>query len=254
MKRVLIAILLAPLLAFANPIDDNCTQFVVQGAPVSKLTNTQYICKGNYAIHYRYDTRTPEFVVEHVTKEVITGPAKRKDDFRADPAIPPQHQSVLSDYAGFPYDRGHLAPGANNNKTDLMMSESFFLSNMMPQVPNNNRGIWKQLETYIRDWVMEGKDIYLVTGTFYTSPYQTIGNNKVGIPSHIWKVVIDRTSGKTIGFFMPNAPLPVPDLPKYATSVKVIEQYTGINFMPKLPANLQSIEETFNIKDWSGLH
>jgi endonuclease G len=254
MKKILIAILLAPLLVLANPIDDSCPQFVVQGAPVSKLTNTQYLCKGNYAIHYRYDTKTPEYVVEHVTKDVITGTAKRKDDFRPDPAIPTQYQSQLSDYTGFPYDRGHLAPGANNNKTDQMMSESFFLSNMMPQVPNNNRGIWKQLEGYIRNWVMEGKDIYLVTGTFYSNPYQTIGNNKVGIPSHIWKVVVDRTTGKTIGFFMPNAPLPVQDLPKYAVSVKQIEAYTGINFMPKLPDNLHHIEDTFNVNDWSGIH
>jgi endonuclease G len=253
MKKLLLALLFVPLLAFGNPIDDKCPQFVLRGAPVSKLTNTQYICKTNYAIHYRYDTRTPEYVVEHVTKEAITGPAKRKDDFRADPAVPPQYQSVLSDYAGFPYDRGHLAPGANNTQSAEIMSESFFLTNMMPQVPNNNRGIWKQLEEYIRDWVEEGKDIYLVTGTYYAPGYQTIGNNKVGVPTHIWKVIIDRQKGKTIGFFMPNAPLPVVDLPKYAVSVEQIEQTTGINFMPQLPANLSNVEKTFNLADWSKL-
>lgn len=254
-KLVTIILLFAATLAVANPIDDNCPQFVLQGAPISKLDkNTQYICKTNYAIHYRYDTRTPEYVVEHVTKEVISGPAKRKDDFRPDPAIPPQYQSVLSDYAGYPFDRGHLAPGANNNLNDAIMSESFFLSNMMPQVPNNNRGIWKQLETYIRNWVMEGKDIYLVTGTYYGPGYGTIGANKVGIPTHVWKVVVDRTSGRSIGFFMPNAVLPVQDLPNYATSIDQIEKHTGINFMPKLPASKKAVESSFNINDWSGLH
>ena len=137
MKKLLIALLLLPLIALANPIDDKCPQFVLRGAPISQLTNTQYICKTNYAIHYRYDTKTPEYVVEHVTKEAISGPAKRKDDFRPDPDIPKQHQSQLTDYAGQPYDRGHLAPGANNTQNDNIMSESFFLSNMMPQVPNN---------------------------------------------------------------------------------------------------------------------
>jgi len=253
MKKLLFALLLLPVLALANPIDDKCPQFVLRGAPISQLTNTQYICKTNYAIHYRYDTKTPEYVVEHVTKEAISGPAKRKDDFRPDPAIPAQHQSLLSDYAGFPYDRGHLAPGANNTQNDIIMSESFFLSNMMPQVPNNNRGIWKQLETYIRNWVLEGKDIYLVTGTYYAQGYQTIGANKVGIPTHVWKVIVDRQKGKAIGFFMPNTALPVADLPKYAVAIEQIEKMTGINFMPQLPAQLAGVEKTFNLTDWSGL-
>lgn len=52
---------------------------------------------------------------------------------------------------------------------------------------------------------------------------------------------------------MPNAALPVADLPKYAVSVEQIEQATGINFMPQLPANLANVEKTFNKADWSGL-
>ncbi len=140
MKKLLLALLFVPLLAFGNPIDDKCPQFVLRGAPVSKLTQTQYICKTNYAIHYRYDTKTPEYVVEHVTREAISGPAKRKDDFRPDPDIPKQHQSQLSDYAGQPYDRGHLAPGANNTQNDIIMSESFFLSNMMLQRWTDHNG------------------------------------------------------------------------------------------------------------------
>ena len=99
MKKLLLAILLLPLALLANPIDDNCPQFVLHGAPVSKITNSQYLCKTNYAIHYRYDTKTAEYVVEHLTVEAIKGPAKRKDDFRPDPAIAKEHQSQLADYA-----------------------------------------------------------------------------------------------------------------------------------------------------------
>ena len=95
MKKFLLAVLLAPVLAWANPIDDACPQFALRGAPVSQLQPgiTQYLCKQNYAIHYRYDTKTAEYVLEHITPASITGPAKRKDDFRPDPAIPKQHQS-----------------------------------------------------------------------------------------------------------------------------------------------------------------
>ena len=254
MKKFLLLLLL-PFAALANSIDDHCAQFVLRGAPVSPIkSNDQYICKGNYAIHYRYDTKTAEYVVEHITLPTITGTAKRKDDFRPDSAIPKQHQSQLSDYAGFPFDRGHLSPGADNNQNDQMMSESFFLSNMVPQVPNHNRGIWKQLETAVRGWVKEGKDIYVVSGTIYAPGYQTIGANRVGIPTHMWKVVVDRKGAKAIAFIFPNQPLPVADLPKFATTIAEVERATGINFHPQLPEQLKHLETTKpNLNDWSGL-
>ena len=255
MKKLLL-LLLVPFAALANPIDDQCPQHVLRGAPVSSITaNTQYLCKTNYAIHYRYDTKTAEYVVQRITMENISGPAKRKDDFRPDPAVPKQHQSQLSDYAGNPFDRGHLSPGADNTQNALVMSESFFLTNMVPQVPNHNRGIWKQLETAVRGWVKEGRDIYVASGTIYAPGYQTIGANRVGIPTHIWKVVVDRKNSKSIAFIFPNAPLPVKDLPKYAVSIGQVEQATGINFMPLLtPTQKQVLEDTPpNLGEWSGL-
>ncbi len=258
MNKVLVtlATLLVAATVWANPIDDQCPQHVLRGAPVSQLQpgTTQYLCKTNYAIHYRYDTKTAEYVVQHITMANISGPAKRKDDFRPDPSVPKQYQSTLADYAGFPFDRGHLSPGADNTQNDTVMSESFFLSNMVPQVPNHNRGIWKQLETAVRNWVKEGKDIYVVSGTIYSQGYQTIGAGQVGIPTHMWKVIVDRKSAKAIAFLFPNAPLPVKDLPKYAVTVATIEQYTGLNFHPQLPAQLQHIEtDPVDLSLWSSL-
>ena len=240
----------------ANPIDDKASQFVVNGAPISKIVkDTQYIIKKNYAIHYRYDTKTAEYVVEHPTLEKINGKSKRKDDFRPDPEIAKQHQSLLSDYAGNPFDRGHLVPAGDNTQNDDVMSESFFLSNMVPQVPNHNRGIWKQLETAVRNWVIEGKDVYVITGTFYNKGYKEIGNNKVGIPDYMWKVIVDAKSNKAIAFMFPNAPLPVEDLHKYIVSISEIEVKTGINFNPKLPEKQQNELEKSKAdqKDWSSL-
>ena len=242
--------------AWANPIDDQCPQHVLLGAPISKIKqNTQYICKINYAIHYRYDTRTAEYVVEHVTIEGTTGTFKRKDDFRPDPAIPAQHNASLKDYAGHPYDRGHLAPAGNNTQNEEVMSESFFLSNMVPQVPNHNRGIWKQLETFVRDWVVDhGMDIYVISGTVYNKEFKTIGEGRVGVPDQLWKVIIDRKEGKAIAFIFPNTALPVEDLPKYATTVEAVEKLTGINFMPKLPKEKAKVEKTIpDLNKWPKL-
>jgi endonuclease G len=255
--KFLIGLVAITTLVFANPIDDKASQFVVNGAPVSKIVkDEQYLIKKVYAIHYRYDTKTAEYVVEHPSKEDILGGSKRQDDFRPDPEVPNKHQSQLSDYAGNPYDRGHLVPAGDCTKNAETMSESFFLTNMVPQVPNHNRGIWKQLETCVRNWIVDGgKDLYVISGTIYNKDYKTIGGNKVGVPDYLWKIIIDKKTNKSISFLFPNAPLPVEDLPKYIVSISEIEVKTRIDFNPKMSASQQKEFEASKAdqKDWSGL-
>jgi endonuclease G len=255
MKKLLLLLLL-PLTVAANPIDDKCPQFAVYGAPVSQITDAEYLCKANYAVHYRNDTKTAEYVVEHVTKEAIHGGAQRANDFHPDDQLPQQYQSRLNDYAGQPYDRGHLAPAGDNTQNDAIMSESFAMSNMVPQVPNNNRGIWNHLEGLVRIWVDEGKDIYVVTGTFYQhGNHKAIGKDHVGIPTHLWKAVYDHTNKRSIAFLIPNDALPVNSLPNYAMSVFQLESIVGgIDIMPNLTDDERnSIEHVALPKYWKGL-
>jgi endonuclease G len=255
LRIILTTLFLYTTSLWANPIDDKCPQFVVRGAPVSSIhANDQYLCRMNYAVHYRYDTKTAEYVVEHVTKESVSGKAKRKDNFHPDSEIPKEHAAQLSDYDKT-YDRGHLAPAGDNTQNDEIMSQSFLLSNMVPQVPNNNRGIWKQLETFVREWVLENNmDLYVVSGTIYSNSSKTIGANKVGVPDKLFKVIVDKKTGHAIAFIFPNAALPVGDLPKYATSIETVEKATGINFMPLLPDNLKKIKSTApDLKQWPDL-
>jgi endonuclease G len=231
MKKLLllVAFALTPLFASAQ-IAKECPQFTVNGTPVypAKLGD-QEICHINYALLHRCDVKGPIAVFEHLTVDKITGGFKRQDDFRPDPKVFPQCQSTLKDYAGQPYDRGHMSPAGNNTQSKEIMSESFFLSNMVPQVPNNNRGIWKQLETWERDWAMAGGDFYIISGPVFMPNHKTIGNG-VGVPDGLYKIIIERTSGRVMAYMMPNAPLPVADLPKYQTTMTAVEQATGIQF------------------------
>jgi endonuclease G len=93
-------------------------------------------------------------------KKTIT---KRKDNFRSDPKVK-TGSAALSDYKGSGYDRGHLAPAADFKWSATAMSESFYMSNMSPQVPGFNRGIWKNIESTVRNWAVENDEIYIVTG------------------------------------------------------------------------------------------
>lgn len=255
MKKILVSLLLlASLQVFANPIDDSCPQHVIHGAPVSILSNTstQYICRTGYAVHYDYSTKVSEYAVEKVTKASIVGKATRKDDFREDPSVPAQFRATLKDYQASGYDRGHMAPAADFYYSPEAMSESFYLTNMMPQVPGNNRGIWKYLETYTRAWAEAYGEAYVITGTIFSPSKAVIGNN-VKVPSHVYKIVYIPSVEKVIAFNFPNEKLPVEDLPKYVVSVVDIESKTGLKFFPKLPLVKQSIKtQRANFKEWAG--
>lgn len=256
MKNCIILAVLALFVTdlHANPVNEQCPEFVAHSAPVTSLdeSNTQYLCRLNYAVHYRNDTKVAEWVAERITVEDVRGPAKRRNNFREDRDVPEPHRSTLEDYAGTGYDRGHLSPAAANTQNDEVMSESFLLTNMAPQNASKNRGIWRSLELRIRSWVNEGKDIWVVTGTVYQDGYLTIGNN-VGVPTHMWKVIYDAKDSKGIAFLFPNEKIPRSELPNLAMSIRDLEAFTGINFHPQLPATEESVELVFDISLWPGI-
>jgi endonuclease G, mitochondrial len=231
MKKLLISFLFVPLLAWAG-IADQCPQFLPNG-PVAYQAQPgdQELCRTNYAVIHRCSVKAPVAVFEHLTVAAMTGPAKRKDNFRADPQVHEQCRATLADYAtvGRTHDRGHMAPAGNNTQNDQVMSESFFLSNMVAQIANNNRGIWKQLETWERDWASKGGDFFIVSGGIFDPGHPVTGNG-LGIPTRLYKLIYDRTSGQTMAYLMPNSALPVADLPKYQTTVQAVEQATGMRF------------------------
>jgi endonuclease G len=256
MKQLLISLclLMLPVTAVAGEIDEKCGHLAFYGAPVSKnITNSQQICRTNWAAHYVYSIKGTEYVIEHIELNDVNGASTRKDDFRADPAVPAKYRAELTDYAGAGYDRGHLSPAAANTQSDHVMSESFFLTNMVPQVPNLNRGVWLRLELRVRDLVRNhGKQLYVVNGAVYGDHALSIGNG-VAVPTQMFKVIVDPVANKGIAFIFPNAletKISQSDLLKYATSIKEVERITGLNFHPNLPRSLQHLENEFNISDW----
>ena len=237
MKKIIIALFFLPLSVLAQ-INQQCPQFTPFGTPqyVAK-PGDQELCKTNYAVIHRCDVKAPVAVFEHLTVAAMTGPAKRKDNFRPDPAVFPQCQATLADYAtvGKTHDRGHMAPAGNNTQNDQIMSESFFLSNMVAQVANNNRGAWRLLEAAERQWASQpGTDFYIISGGIY-GPNHTIVGNGLGIPDYLYKIIYEKNSNQVMAYLMPNAPIsPATDWVKYQTTVDIVEQYTGMKFyLPK---------------------
>jgi len=231
MKKIIITLLFAPLSVLAQ-INQQCPQFTPYGAPqYAAQPGDQELCRTNYAVIHKCSVKAPVAVFEHLTKESMTGPAKRKDNFRADPQVFQQCQATLADYAtvGKTHDRGHMAPAGNNTTNEQIMSESFFLSNMVAQVAGNNRGIWKQLETWERDWASKGGDFYIVSGGIFDQGHPVTGNG-LGIPTRLYKIIYEKNSKQTMAYLMPNEKLPVQDLPKYQVRLEEVEAATGLRF------------------------
>lgn len=219
--------------SFAGVINDQCPQLTANGTPAYQpLPGDQEICHANYAVIHRCEDKAPVAVFEHLTKEDITGPAKRKDNFHPDVSVSPGCSATLADYAtvGKTHDRGHLSPAGNNTQSVEVMSESFDLSNMIAQVANNNRGIWKQVETVERQQVsIPGTDYYIISGGIFDQGHPVTGNG-LGIPTRLYKIIIEKNSKKVQAYLMPNTALPVKDLPKYEVPITAVEHATQMKF------------------------
>jgi len=198
-----------------------------------------------FALLYSEEHEQPSWVAYLLTDEEVRGTVSRTDNFRADPKVATGSAS-LQDYRGSGYDRGHLAPAADMKWSSEAMSDSFFLSNMSPQRPGFNRGIWRRLEGWVRDQALGNEEVYVVTGPVLTDgPYVEIGPNGVDIPKRYYKVILDYTQPeiKAIGFLMQNQSSRKP-LMAFAVSVNQVEVVTGLDFFHLLPDNIEELLES----------
>lgn len=179
-----------------------------------------------------------KWVAYELTKEETVKKVDRSDKFLPDPKISFTNHDI--DYALSGYDRGHLAPAGDMSWDENVMKESFYYSNMSPQVPAFNRGIWKRLEDQARKWAIENEALLIVSGPILNSPLQKLGPNKIAIPSKYFKIVVDYCEPelKGLAFIMNNEGSTLP-LQHFAVSIDSVQKITGINFFP----NFTQLEE-----------
>lgn len=197
--------------------------------------------------------KVPLWVQYELNVNDLNGPANRTDDFRPDTSIPNGYRSELSDYSGRGYDRGHIAPAGDMTRSQQVMSESFFLSNMSPQVGIGfNRQIWKDLEEAIRGWVEQRRTLTIIIGPVFAVEgnkvsYDVIGSNHVAVPTHFFKIIVDTNSQgnlEALAFLMPNVNLSGRHYTEFLTSIDEIEKATGLDFLSAVPVDQQNALES----------
>ena len=220
------------------------------GAPGQAET---IIDRDGYALGYSPEHRQAVWVIYKLTAgEVGSRVAGRSNNFRVDPEIHSQ-QAEPEDYRNSGYDRGHLAPAADMAWSETTMSESFFMSNISPQQPAFNRGIWAKLEAQVRAFAVAEGELYVVTGPVLSADSTaTIGAGRVAVPTGFYKVIYDLTPPcKMIAFMLPNGGSRRP-LQDFVVTVDMVEAATGLDFFPRLPEpEERELESTVDLQQWN---
>lgn len=222
------------------------------GLPARNDANFQVVDRLGFCLGYDEKHEQSSWVCYKLTRtEVTNNKVKRTDNFRPDPEITTK-SAELVDYKGSGYDRGHLAPAGDMAWSAVTMSESFFLSNISPQDPSFNRGIWRSLEELVRSWAMQNEEVFVITGPLLANGLKTIGPNSVSVPDFYYKVILDYygSEKKGIAFLLPNKSADA-SLLMFVKSINDIELVTGFDFFHKLPdSEEEQLESTADLELW----
>ena len=206
-----------------------------------KYKNEIVLYRTGYTVSYNVHYKNPNWVAWELTREETKGETDRYDKFMPDPDLP-EPRVVHKDYTRSGYDRGHMAPAADMKWSKQAMIESFYMSNICPQVGNLNRGDWNDLEELCRDWAEKYGRIYIACGPIFDSKSpKRIGEHKVAVPDRFFKVILiyNRKNPIAMGFIFKNI-AHSQDIEKYMVTVDSVENVTGMDFFSKLPDNVEN--------------
>ena len=214
--------------------------------------------KPQYVLSYNRSKETPNWASWQLNKSWL-GSVDRQNNFRPDSLLPPGWERVTpSAYSGSGYDKGHVVPSGDRTRNQEDNSATFLMTNMIPQTPDNNRHTWEGLESYCRELVNQGKELYIIAGPLDSQGQPLKG--KVTIPRTTWKIVVildhpgAGISGVTantrvIAVDVPNQQGINPDWKAYRISVDLLEEMTDYDFLSNVPIAIQDvIEENIDIQ------
>lgn len=204
-----------------------------------------------YTLSYNEKNEQANWVYYTLTDGMVSnGGGERSNNFRMDQKVPTR-SAKSSDYTKSGYDRGHLCPAADMGFNQVSMEESFLMSNISPQVPDFNRGIWKELESQVRDWARKEQQLVVVTGPVFKDNKGVIGQEEVVVPGYYFKLIYDATDEpRLIAFVLPNSKSDRP-LTDFAVAADEVEKLTGFDFFSQFPDEVESkLESRVDLAGW----
>lgn len=235
-------LLLSSSLAFAQ--STTCPQqFEAGEAPdlirPALTEKTFVLCYEAFALEHSGMTRTPIWSAEHLTAASLqkAKAIPRHNDFHPENRLPSPDRAEQKDYKGSGYDRGHMSPSGDMPTTNSQ-DESFTLANMIPQDRNNNENLWEGIEAATRTLTGERGELYIVTGPIYdpARAYTEKLNNRVAVPTGIFKAVYDPGTKQAAAYLVPNRA----GMEYQTLSIAELEKIIGISVFPKLDNTIKN--------------
>lgn len=225
----------------------NCALGAPRSIPATIYGPLIFISRAGYSLGYSGFLKSALWVCEHIAPGELTGEADRRDRFQEDPLAPAALRARLADYRGSGYDRGHLAAAGNFKSDQTENDESFYLSNIAPQVPAFNQAIWAALEEWTREYVRAANEsVYVISGGFLYDPaeedpatadgfveYRVIGPGQAAAPTHFYKIILrcGDAGCAALAFALENRAHARPfRLAQHLVAIDWIEERTGLDF------------------------
>lgn len=215
-------------------------------------TTNQIVKHDYYTLSYNEKYEQAEWVAYELKKSFVRSSNFERPYFIEDPKVKTR-SADWRNYKKSGYDKGHLCPAGDMEFAINAYNDTFFTSNISPQLRDFNGGVWNRLEQKVRYWATKYDGVYVVTAGVLQPNLKTIGQEKVLVPYYFYKILLDNSNGqyKMIAFLVPNAKSNKP-LYEFVVSVDSVEKMTGIDFFPKLDDKTEkSLEKNSDYKAWS---
>lgn len=194
------------------------------------------VCFSAFGVMHSGVTRTPLWSAEHLTRAGLSDARQisRVNNFHAESQLPASERAELRDYVRSGYDRGHMAPSADMPDPQAQ-SESFSLSNMVPQNSENNRYLWAGIESSVRKLAQDRGELFVITGPLFKGKTITQVGDRVMVPTQLFKVVYDPKRKQAGAYLVANEATG-----DYSVvSVAELEKLAGIDFFPGMAASVK---------------
>jgi endonuclease G, mitochondrial len=204
-----------------------------------------------FILNYQEDYEQASWVLHRLLAKASGGKAPRSNEFMPDPEVS-SGSAKSYDYGRSGYDKGHLCPAGDFKYDKELEDETFYMSNMSPQVGDFNRGIWNDMEQLIRRWAKKRGSLIVVTGPVLKKGLETIGRStQIAVPEQYYKILYDPEAKQAIAILMPNKGIFDQLIRDFVVPIDQVEKLTGIDFFTKLPDSLEKqLETNANVDDW----
>ena len=228
----------------------------------------------NYSLEWDHDKKATRWVCYKMYYSINVANWNRNnwsngDPWAYDPNVPQyEQQATYSELSGSKpplpnstyYQKGHILPSADRLGSKEANGQTYYMTNIYPQVPNLNQKIWVQMENQVRTWANKCDTLYVCKGGTIDDENNILDYTKGGhiVPKYFYMALLSKKGDtfKAMAFWIEHQDLTSwPAMKNYAITIQQLEKNTGVDFFCNLPNDIEKeveeVDRTQMLKDWN---